>query len=67
MDKNSDIPKGAITKTTICQLYGISAGTLRHLLNVQYFEQLSAVGYAKENRLLSPKQFEVFCSLYGEP
>lgn len=57
---------GVISKSKIQRLYKISVSTLQRLLNVKYYEVLHAEGYSKTSKNLSPKQFEIFVSLYGE-
>ncbi len=59
--------KGSITKQEICQMYAISDQTLRNLFNKRYFEQLKAVGYSKQNKIITNRVFLKFIELYGEP
>lgn len=58
---------GVISKQEIRGLYNISPTTLRNLLNKKYLEQLEAVGYSRFNNYLSPKQWQLFRDLYGDP
>lgn len=56
-----------ITKAYICEKYHISRETLRVLLNERWFIELTAVGYLKNSRIISPKVYQKFIELYGEP
>lgn len=56
-----------ISKAVLCEMYGFSATYLWKLLNNDYFEELSAVGYKKRQKILPPKVVEKFYELYGEP
>lgn len=67
MEENKKNLTGIKSKSEILQLYGFSQSTLKRLLNVQYFDQLAEIGYRKTAQILSPKQFELFMKLYGEP
>jgi len=48
----------AMSKYEYALKVGISRSTLRTWLNVRYFAELTALGYAKSQKLLSPKQIE---------
>lgn len=48
-------------------MYAISATTLGKLLNEKYFSALAAYQYNKNQKDLSPRQFEIFKEKYGEP
>lgn len=56
-----------MTKQELAQAYNISRETLRKLLNKRYFEELSKLGYRKEDNYLSPCVIRKFYELYGEP
>lgn len=58
---------GVISKAQVMEMYGVSRTTLWKLLNKKYFLTLKEIGYEKNQRFLSPKQFEKFKELYGEP
>lgn len=55
------------TKQQLCRLYGISRETLRVLMNVDFLDELKAVGYKKASNILPPKVLNKFFELYGEP
>jgi hypothetical protein len=56
-----------VTKKQLCNMYGFSAQYLRKLMNVEFYEELAAVGYKKTSNILSPKVYRKFTDLYGEP
>jgi hypothetical protein len=56
-----------MTKKELANLYGISAGTLKNLLNVRYFSILEPLGYQKNQIILSPAVVRKFKEIYGEP
>lgn len=56
-----------MSKQELARLYGISAATLRKLLNVTFYNKLREVGYVKQQQLLSPNAVRLFMSLYGQP
>lgn len=45
----------------------LTANKLRFLLNVQYFEELSKIGYKKTDKFLSPNVVRCFIELFGKP
>lgn len=47
--------------------YGLTRSKLSELLNVQFYDELSAVGYKKHHRLLYPIVVLKFKEIYGEP
>ncbi len=57
----------ACNKFQLSQMYGLSTRTLRVLMNVHYFDDLQAVGYRKNMKILPPKVIEKFKEIYGEP
>lgn len=54
-------------KYQLSQMYGISSNSLRVLMNEHYFDDLQAVGYRKNMKILPPKVIEKFKEIYGEP
>lgn len=56
-----------MSKKELAYKYGISATTLRALLNERYFTELALFGYEKKQRLLPPCVVRKFIDLYGEP
>lgn len=59
--------KGSITKSDLCNIYKMSATTLRSLLNKRYFDHLQPLGYQKNDKMISSQVFEKFKELWGEP
>lgn len=47
--------------------YSISAKVLRNYMNVDYVEELTAVGYDKKQRILPPNVVRKFIELHGQP
>lgn len=58
---------GRFLKWEICAMYKISSSTLCKLLNEKYYAALAPFSYEKNQKDLSPKQFEIFKEIYGEP
>lgn len=59
-------------KYELCNLYNeagqpMTMTTLKRLLNERYFSILSAVGYRKTDKLLSPLVIAKFYEIYGKP
>lgn len=48
-------PEKAAFKYEIAERIGISPATLKKWLNERYYEELKALGYQKNDHLLSPK------------
>lgn len=51
----------------MCQAYGFSSKKLWQLMNIEYYHELSAVGYKKESQIIPPIVLNKFIELYGEP
>lgn len=59
--------QGTITKSELADMYGFSIDTLKRYLNKVYFEELKAVGYNKNQQILTPKILTTFFDLFGAP
>lgn len=58
--------KGTITKAELRDMYNLSRGTLRYLMNVRYYEQFKALGYYKYDKLIPPLVVEKFREIWGD-
>jgi hypothetical protein len=56
-----------MTKKLLGQKYGLSPQMVKYYLNSHFIEDLEAVGYSKEMRILPPKVVRKFVELFGEP
>jgi hypothetical protein len=56
-----------MNKKQLTEKYNISLVTLNKLLNKDFYNELSILGYKKKDRLLGPKVIRRFLELYGEP
>ena len=54
-------------KSKLARKYNLADTQLRYLLNSLYYKELKAVGYAKSDKVLSPKVVRRFIELYGPP
>ncbi len=57
----------ALTKSELCNLYGISLQTLGKYMNNLFIKELQEVGYRKRMILLPPIVVRKFFDLYGKP
>lgn len=61
------IPTGLIKKSWIRRVYKLTPNELCDLLHKRYAEKLEAIGYDRKKHSLTPREFEVFRSCFGEP
>lgn len=57
----------SIRKRELADLYDLSEAQLKRLMNQVYYEELSAAGYRKRDKTLSPKVLRAFFEEHGYP
>ncbi|MDR3093873.1 MAG: hypothetical protein LBU62_04430 [Bacteroidales bacterium] len=53
------------TKKSFHEYIGISASTLRLLMNKKHFDELKALGYEKTSRILQTQVQQWLCEYFG--
>ena len=56
----------SITKKELAQQMLISMSKLQSLLNREWYDELSDLGYKKNDKIISPRIFEFIKNIWGE-
>jgi hypothetical protein len=55
-----------VSKKQLAKLMNISNTSLRLYLNIEWYDELKALGYDKNNKVLSPRQIMLIQSKWGK-